>query len=96
MSRIVGLIVGVVLLAAAAASVLGLVATGVALYGLWRAVRWLWGWWQLRSAERTAERARAAHQLAELRARAELQHRWYLEGDPRGTYGRHTPATLAG
>jgi hypothetical protein len=33
----------------------------------------------------------AAHRRAELLARAEIQHRWYLDGDPRGTYGRYAP-----
>jgi hypothetical protein len=33
-----------------------------------------------------------AHRRAEIIARAEIQHRWFLAGDPRGTYGRYTPA----
>ena len=41
--------------------------------------------------ERVAERA---HRRAETAARAELQHRWYVAGDPRGTYGRYPPIAL--
>jgi len=39
-----------------------------------------------------AKRRRAAEQhRAGLRARAELEHRLVLAGDPRGTYGRYPP-----
>jgi hypothetical protein len=34
-----------------------------------------------------AHAALVAHDRAELLARADIQHRWYLAGDPRGTYG---------
>jgi hypothetical protein len=85
MSKIVGLLVSVVLLAAAATSALAVVATAAALYGLYRGGRAL-----ARRHARAIELS--AHQRAELLARAELQHRWYLDGDPRGIYGRFTPA----
>jgi hypothetical protein len=35
----------------------------------------------------------AAHRSAEIAARAELQHRWVVASDSRGTYGRYPPAT---
>ena len=31
---------------------------------------------------------------AALVARADQQHRWYLEGDPRGIYGQYPPVAL--
>lgn len=45
-------------------------------------------------ATRTAAVERRA-QHAALAARAEEQHRWALEGDPRGTYGIYEPAVTA-
>jgi type II secretory pathway pseudopilin PulG len=55
-----------------------------AVYGLLIGGRRLLRW-------QRAQAAAAAHQRAELLARAEIQHRWYLASDPRGTYGRYTP-----
>lgn len=43
------------------------------------------------TARQAAERAQVAHQRAQIAGRAELQHRWYIAGDPRGTYGRYPP-----
>jgi membrane protein implicated in regulation of membrane protease activity len=41
-----------------------------------------------------AARDARRHERAELLARAEIQHRWSLAGDPRGTYGRYPPASI--
>lgn len=40
---------------------------------------------------RRSRRARAIRH-AGLRARADLEHRFAMNGDPRGTYGRYPPA----
>ena len=56
-----------------------------AAYGLYRGGRRLW-------REHRDRVAWAAHRRAQLLACAELQHRWYLDGDLRGTYGRYPPA----
>jgi hypothetical protein len=56
-----------------------------AVYGLYRGGRWA-------IRRHRAQVVLAGHRRAELMARAEIQHRWHLAGDPRGTYGRYTPA----
>lgn len=38
------------------------------------------------------QRATTARRRAELIERADQQHRWASEGDPRGTFGEWTPA----
>jgi hypothetical protein len=48
------------------------------------------GRWAIR--RHRVQAARSAHRRAELLARADIQHRWVMAGDPRGTYGRYTPA----
>jgi hypothetical protein len=85
MAKIVGLVAGVIVVAIVAAGALTLVATVAVLYGAYRGIRVLLD----RHARNMVD---AQHQRAQLLARAELQHRWYLDGDPRGTYGRYTPA----
>jgi hypothetical protein len=85
MAKLVGLVAGVIVVAIVAAGALTLVATVAVLYGTYRGVRALLD----RHARNVAQ---AQHQRAQLLARAELQHRWYLAGDSRGTYGRYTPA----
>ncbi|MEN4399382.1 hypothetical protein ACNQR7_27000 [Mycolicibacterium senegalense] len=89
MARLVGVVVSVVAVAVVAAYALALVATLVVLYGAYRGGRALW-------RRHRQNVALAEHQRAELLARAELQHRWYLDGDPRGTYGRYVPARVQG
>jgi len=44
--------------------------------------------------QRRRRAAAEAHRRAELAARCELENIWYLEGDPRGTYGRYMPVDL--
>lgn len=44
--------------------------------------------WREVQAERVAER----HRLRGLIDRADTQHAWTAEGDPRGIYGAYTPA----
>jgi hypothetical protein len=65
--------------------VLWVVVVAAAVYGVF------WLGWQLWREYRAWTAARV-HNRAELLARDEIQHRWYLAGDPRGTYGRYTPA----
>lgn len=72
---------GIFLVAVAASNLLAF-----AVYGLRRLGLTGWRAHHRRSAD-------ADHRRAEIAARAELQHRWYLAGDPRGTYGRYTPAS---
>lgn len=84
MARLVAAAVGVALLAYVAAVVLSILAIGITLYGLFYVGRALW------RAHRAAGTQRR-HRRAELLARAEIQHRWYVAGDPRGTYGRYPP-----
>ncbi|BBY58913.1 hypothetical protein MSAR_20490 [Mycolicibacterium sarraceniae] len=77
-------LIGLVLVVAAVVYVTAVVVAIAAVYGLYRLARAGW----------SAHRSRAAaveHQRAQMAARAELQHRWYLAGDPRGTYGRYAP-----
>lgn len=76
---------GIMVLAVAAAYMLSLLCIIAGTYGTYRGGRALWG----RHHERVARRG---HQRAELLARAEIQDRWFMDGDPRGTYGRYTPA----
>ena len=45
--------------------------------------------------ETQAEHERVARRNAELAARADLQHAWVLEGDPRGIYGRYPPTRFS-
>jgi hypothetical protein len=81
MVRLIAALIGAALFVAAVAMVLWVLVATAAVYGLF----WL-GWRLLR--EYRAWAAARVHNRAELLARAELQHRWFLDGDPRGTYGR--------
>ena len=47
-------------------------------------------WWanECEHVERLEAQRRA------VAARADQQHAWTMQGDPRGTYGRYTPATI--
>jgi hypothetical protein len=87
MARLIAAAVGVMLLAYVAAVVFSALAVGLAAYGLFRLIRYAW---RAYVAARDARR----HERAELLARAEIQHRWSLAGDPRGTYGRYPPASI--
>lgn len=91
MRNLLGLVVGGVLVGVVAIGILGL-AVVAALYGAYYGVRALWRMYQANKARRADAYARVMHQHAQIAARAELQHRWYLDGDPRGTYGRYFPA----
>ncbi|WP_181786816.1 hypothetical protein [Mycobacterium shimoidei] len=53
---------------------------------LWAAVK-AYAAWQ-------AQRARRRAELAALRGRADWENRLALAGDPLGTYGEYTPATM--
>lgn len=44
-------------------------------------------YWQRRDERRAAEAAAKS----DLLARADRQHNWVMQGDPRGTYGTHPP-----
>jgi hypothetical protein len=50
---------------------------------------------EIRRARADAEAAAAAEaeRLEGLRARADQQYTWRMQGDPRGTYGEFPPAT---
>jgi hypothetical protein len=72
------------LLVGAAVILLWWMLVAAAAYGLYRGGRWV-----LRRHRARVEIA--GHRRAELLARAELQHRWFMAGDPRGTYGRYSP-----
>jgi hypothetical protein len=87
MARLIAAAVSVVLLAYVAAVVFSVLAVGLAAYGLFRLMRYVWCAYRVGRSERLRRRA-------ELVARAEIQHRWYLAGDPRGTYGRYPPAAV--
>jgi hypothetical protein len=87
MARLIAAAVSVILLAYVAAVVFSVIAVGLAAYGLFRLVRYVWCAYRVASSERRRRRA-------ELVARAEIQHRWYLAGDPRGIYGRYPPAAV--
>jgi bacteriorhodopsin len=41
-----------------------------------------------------ARREALARHYAKIAERADVQHRWILKGDERGTYGRYPPADL--
>jgi threonine/homoserine/homoserine lactone efflux protein len=47
--------------------------------------------WRLWREHRT-KATELEHHRAELAARADVQHRWYMAGYLRGTYGRYPPA----
>jgi hypothetical protein len=69
---------------------------GAVLHRLWWIVAATAGHWLRHGGRRLlrAHRARMdqrAHDHAELLARGEIQRRWYLAGDMRGTYGRYIP-----
>ncbi|WP_148286573.1 hypothetical protein [Mycobacterium canetti] len=82
--KVIGWFVAAVLLLAVVAQLLSWAAIALALYGLYRLAR---AGWRKHRARTAAE----AHSRAQILARAELQHRWFLDGDPRGTYGRYPP-----
>jgi hypothetical protein len=85
MARLVAAVIGVALILSVATAVLGILAAAATLYGMYWLGRWVWRGYRTRACVR-------AHERAELLARAEIQHRWYLAGDPRGTFGRYPPA----
>ena len=87
MARLIAAAVSVVLLAYVAAVVFSVLAVGLAAYGLFRLMRYMWCAYRVSRSERRRRRA-------DLVARAEIQHRWYLAGDPRGTYGRYPPVAV--
>jgi len=50
-------------------------------------------YWTRRAVDRHTERVDAERRrVAELVARADRQHNWVMQGDPRGTYGDEYPA----
>jgi threonine/homoserine/homoserine lactone efflux protein len=85
MARFVATVLAIALLISVAMTVLGILVVAAAACGLSYLGWWLWREHRSRGADRE-------HRQAELVARAELQHRWYMAGDPRGTYGRYPPA----
>ena len=51
--------------------------------------------WTRRAADRHAERVEAEQRwLAGLVARADQQHNWAMQGDPRGTFGEYPAAPM--
>jgi hypothetical protein len=48
------------------------------------------GWWARHQADVAAQSRRSA----EIRARADEQHRWMMGGDDRGVFGQYPPAAL--
>jgi nitrate/nitrite transporter NarK len=50
--------------------------------------------WRAQSAEIRAAREAEAARLDGLRARADQQHNWRMQGDPRGTYGETLAAPM--
>jgi hypothetical protein len=89
MVRLIAALLGVALLTAAVLTVLWVVITGIVVFGVCYIGSRAW----------RAHRARVAarvHRRAELLARAEIQHRWFLAGDERGIYGRYPPRRMTG
>ena len=84
-ARLIAAAVGITLLAYVAVAMLSILAVGAAAYCLFVVIRGRWRWYRVASDARR-------RRCAELLARAEIQHRWYLAGDPRGIYGRYPPA----
>jgi hypothetical protein len=85
MTRLIAALISAACLLATVAAVLWVVVVAAAVYGVF----WLgWRVWR----EHRAWVAVRVHNRAELLARAEIQHRWFMAGDPRGTHGRYTPA----
>lgn len=84
MVRPIAALISAAILLATVAAVLWAVVVAAAVYGLF------YGAWRLWREYRAWAAARV-HNRAELLARAEIQHRWYMDGDPRGTYGRFPP-----
>jgi hypothetical protein len=83
--RLLGFVITVVLVVAVAIQLLWWVTVAAAVYVLYRrGLRRLW-------RRHRARGAAQVHRRAEIAARAELQHRWFLDGDPRGT--RPIPAS---
>jgi cation transport ATPase len=87
--KLIGTLLSILLVVALVVNVAVLVATAATVYGLFWVGRRL-------VQHRRARAADAAHARAELLARAELQNRWYLDGDPRGVHGRYAPAAVDG
>jgi hypothetical protein len=51
--------------------------------------------WTRRAVDRHAERVEAERRrLAGLVARADRQHGWVMQGDPRGTFGEYSSAPM--
>lgn len=87
MARLLAAGISIALLVGVAMTVLGLLVGAATVCGLFYLGRRLW-------RERAARAAELNRSRAEIAARAELQHRWYISGDPRGTYGRYPPAAV--
>lgn len=87
MARLFAAMITAALLMVAVVSVLWLVLAAAVVAGVVFGVRRV-----LITSQRRAGARR--HQRAELLARADIQHSWYLDGDPRGVYGRYVPAAL--
>lgn len=83
--KVVVALITAALLVGAAVILLWWLLVVAAVYGVYRGGRWAVRRHRVSVAVDT-------HRRAELLARAEIQHRWWLDGDPRGTYGRFTPA----
>jgi hypothetical protein len=86
-ARLFVVALGVAVLIIAAVTFFAALLTVAAICGVLYGGRLLW----LKGRSTAAARA---HRRAELLARADIQHRWYLAGDPRGTYGRYPPAEV--
>jgi hypothetical protein len=92
MAKLLGLVLGGVLLAAVVTLVGVAVLITATVVVVFTVARWMVRAHRKKVTARADRYALMAHQHAELLARAELQHRWFMAGDPRGTYGRYTPA----
>ena len=87
MTRVIATAISAALLLAAVVAMLWVVLAVAAVCGASWLGRLLWRDYRARADARV-------HDRAELLGRAEIQHRWYVAGDPRGTFGRYTPAAV--
>lgn len=87
MTQVIAAAISVAILLAAVGAVLWAMLAAAAVWGVFWLSRRLWLEYRARTDARV-------HDPAELLACAEIQLRWSMSGDPRGTFGRYPAAAV--